>query len=206
MRTLVLPLGIGLAVFDWSPARDLVLVLMPACCPATESRGNSYCAAGIYSTGALWPLVPGAKNFFGADASLPAGVALWGNPATTLLASPWPLIWSRDTRQALWRAPAGLMLTVVHPSASSGGPHPSPRSRLPFPGDGVVRPHCMCAPDRRNRGLAGEVRVERRRGFNRRELTQSSHTETVVRLDRGRYAFRGDCSSHTGPTGRVQRC
>ena len=132
MRTLVVALCIGLGVSSGHPLGITLSVLMPACILRAESRRNSYRAAGLYYGAALWPLVPGARNFFGDDASLAAAVALWVI-ATALLASPWPMVWSRHTVQTLWRAPLGLLLTVVPPLGIIGWASPLTAAGFLFP-------------------------------------------------------------------------
>ena len=113
-RHSALALLVGLAVSTGYPIGITASVLMPALALRAESRGRSYKSALSYYAGALWPLIPAAKNFFGPHVPLVLAVSLWA-VAALLLALPWLLVWSADVRQALWRAPVGLALTAIPP-------------------------------------------------------------------------------------------
>jgi hypothetical protein len=132
---LAVPLGVGLAVSSGHPLGIALSVVMPALALRAQSRRGSYHAAAVYYAGALWPLIPGANNFFGPEVSLLVAVGFWFL-ATALLASPWPLVWSVDSRQALWRAPLGLMLAVVPPVGIIGWASPLMAAGFLFPAAG----------------------------------------------------------------------
>jgi hypothetical protein len=95
-------------------------------------RRASFGAALSYYGAALWPIIPGAKNFFGPDASVLAAVALWVF-ASAALASVWPIVWSVDLRQAIWRSPLGLVLSVVPPLGIIGLASPLTAAGFLFP-------------------------------------------------------------------------
>ena len=86
-----------------------------------------------YYAGALWPLIPGAKNFFGPNVSFFVALILWA-VAALLLALPWLLVWSVDVRQALWRAPVGLALTIIPPLGIIAWASPLTATGFLFPG------------------------------------------------------------------------
>jgi hypothetical protein len=125
-------LFVGLAVSSGYPIGITASVLMPALALRAESRRVSYQSALSYYAGALWPLIPGAKNFFGPNVSFFAALILWAI-AALLLALPWPLVWSVDVRQALWRAPVGLALTVIPPLGIIGWASPLTAAGFLFP-------------------------------------------------------------------------
>jgi predicted amidohydrolase len=64
-----------------------------------------------------------------------AAFELWA-VAVLLLALPWPLVWSANLRQALWRAPVGLALTVIPPLGIIGWASPLTASGFLFPATG----------------------------------------------------------------------
>jgi hypothetical protein len=107
-------------------------ILMPALALSQPSRRASYAAALSYYGAALWPLIPGAKNFFGPDVSAIAAVALWAS-AAAVLASVWPLVWSADRRHAIWRSSAALLLTVAPPLGMIGFASPLTAAGFLFP-------------------------------------------------------------------------
>lgn len=123
---------VGLAVSSGNPIGITTSVLMPALALRAKSRRGAYESAVSYYAGALWPLVPGANNFFGPRVPILAAFVLWAT-ATLLLALPWPLVWSVDVRQALWRAPVGLALTVIPPLGIIGWVSPLTAAGFLFP-------------------------------------------------------------------------
>lgn len=125
-------LFVGLAVSSGYPIGITASVLMPALALRAKSRRGAYEVALSYYAGALWPLIPGANNFFGSNVSFFVALILWA-VAALLLALPWPLVWSVDIRQALWRAPVGLILTVIPPLGIIGWASPLTAAGFFFP-------------------------------------------------------------------------
>lgn len=132
LRRYALALFVGLAASSGYPIGITMSVLMPALALRAESRRRSYKSALSYYAGALWPLIPGAKNFFGPHVPLVSAVSLWAITAL-LLALPWLLVWSADVRQALWRAPVGLALTLIPPLGIIGWASPLTAGGFLFP-------------------------------------------------------------------------
>jgi apolipoprotein N-acyltransferase len=95
----------------------------------------AYASAAAYYGAALWPLIPAANNFYGSDVSVLSALFLWGG-AATLLALPWPMVWSADTQQALWRAPLGVVLSIVPPLGIVGWASPVLAAGVLFPTTG----------------------------------------------------------------------
>lgn len=122
----------GLALTTAHPLGIAVAIAMPALVLSQPARRTSYAAALSYYGAALWPLIPGARNFLSPNVSPLAAFALWVF-ATAALASVWPLVWSFDRRQALWRAPLGLILSVLPPLGIIGFASPLIASGFLFP-------------------------------------------------------------------------
>jgi hypothetical protein len=125
--------SIGLGVSSAHPLGLVAAVAMPALAMRQRRRPAAYSSAMCYYGGALWPLIPGARNFFGPSVSLMTALALWA-VACTLLASPWALVWSTNRHQAWWRVPLGLALSVVPPLGIIGWASPLTAAGLLFPG------------------------------------------------------------------------
>jgi hypothetical protein len=125
----------GLAVSTGRPLGIAVAIVLPALALRARSRRKSYQTAALYYCAALWPLVPGAKNFFGPDVSVLLALFLW-TTSTALLALPWALVWCSDEKQALWRAPAGILLSVIPPPGIIGWASPVLAAGILFPAMG----------------------------------------------------------------------
>lgn len=134
--------AIGFALSSAHPIGIAAAVAMPALALRQGTRRNSYAAALCYYGAALWPLIPGANNFFGPQVSPLIAIALWVFAAAAL-ASPWPLVWTPyssgvnpTTRpiQLLWRAPAGLCMSIIPPLGIIGWASPLTAAGFLFPG------------------------------------------------------------------------
>src|SRR6516164_11240317 len=125
--------SVGLAVSSAHPLGLAVAIVMPALAMRQETRRAGYLAALCYYAGALWPLIPGARNFFGPHVAILTALTLWA-VACALLASPWPLVWSPNRRQSWWRAAVALALGVVPPLGLIGWASPLTAAGLLFPG------------------------------------------------------------------------
>lgn len=124
---------IGLAFSSAYPLGIALAVAMPAFVLRQRSRSAAYRTAACYYAGALWPLVPGARNFYGPRVSSLSELAVW-TAAWLLLASPWPLVWSANPGQWWWRATCGLALGVVPPLGLIGWASPLMGAGFLFPG------------------------------------------------------------------------
>ena len=69
------------------------------------------------------------------DVSVLLAILLW-TASAALLALPWTLVWCSDERQALWRAAAGILLSVIPPLGIIGWASPVLAARNSFPGQG----------------------------------------------------------------------
>lgn len=124
--------GIGLAMTTAHPVGIVLAIAMPALVLAQATRRSTYVTALLYYASALWPICPGARNFFGPDVSALSALALWA-VAAAALASPWALMWSRDRKQGIWRAPVALTLSVVPPLGIIGFASPLTAAGYLFP-------------------------------------------------------------------------
>src|SRR5215831_7958832 len=74
----------GLAVSSAHPLGMLAAIAMPAVVMCQLKCRVAYSTAVCYYAGALWPLIPGARNFFGASVPLVSALALWAVASTLL--------------------------------------------------------------------------------------------------------------------------
>lgn len=128
----VAALPIGLAVSTGYPAGIVTAVLMPALIFRNPTRKSTWCTALLYYASAIWPVIPGARNFFGPRVSLIAALALW-TIAVAVLSLPWVLLWSSVRTQMLWRIPLALLLVGVPPLGIIGWASPLTAAGFLFP-------------------------------------------------------------------------
>ncbi|HEX4133802.1 MAG TPA: hypothetical protein VHY84_04200 [Bryobacteraceae bacterium] len=126
-------LAVGLAISSAHPMGIILSAGMPALTLVQPTRRWSYASALSYYGGALWSIIPGARNFFGSDSSFLNAVVLW-TVSGLLLAIPWALAWTKDRRQVFWRVPVGLILSVVPPLGLIGWASPLTSAGFLFPG------------------------------------------------------------------------
>src|SRR5437763_5617674 len=124
--------AIGLAVSTGYPAGIIAGIGIPALIFSNPSRRGAWFTAILYYALAIWPVIPGARNFFGPRVSLFAAIALWGL-AAAILSLPWAALWSPMRSQALWRIPIALVLTTVPPLGIIGWASPLTAAGLVFP-------------------------------------------------------------------------
>ncbi|HZC23843.1 MAG TPA: hypothetical protein VE866_10940, partial [Candidatus Binatia bacterium] len=125
----------GLLLSSAHPAAIAVSVVMPAIVMRQSRRRAAYAIGAVYYAAALWPLIPSARNFFGPNVSALVAIGLWVS-ASLVLALPWLLVWSPRWREAIWRAPAGIILTVCPPLGIIGWVSPLTAAGILFPGTG----------------------------------------------------------------------
>ncbi|MGI9074274.1 MAG: hypothetical protein ACR2JB_23840 [Bryobacteraceae bacterium] len=125
--------GTGIAISTGYPVGIAAAIGMPTLAMHQPTRRTAYRSAFCYYAGALWPVIPAARNFFGASASLLDGVVAWF-VAAILLAAPWPIAWTTRRGQFLWRVPLALFATVVPPIGLIGWASPLTATGFIFPG------------------------------------------------------------------------
>ena len=114
------------------PAGIIAAISIPALIFSNRSRRAAWFTAMLYYACAIWPVIPGARNFFGPRVSLFAAIALW-SIAAGLLSLPWAAVWSPIRTQALWRIPVALILTTVPPLGIIGWASPLTAAGFLFP-------------------------------------------------------------------------
>jgi hypothetical protein len=126
--------AIGLAISYW-PVAFALSIAVPACALRQRSRLHAATVAFAYYAGAIWPVIPGAKTFFGAEAGLLDGLAIWLCGAA-LLCLPYALFCHENSRLLPVRAPAAVLLSVPPPLGIIGVASPLTAAGLLFPGTG----------------------------------------------------------------------
>jgi hypothetical protein len=122
----------GLAFSTGYPVGIVAAIAMPAIIFRQATRRAACHSAMSYYGFAIWPVIPGAHNFFGQHVSPLAAVALWAF-VTTALASPWTALWSPNRRRVLWRVIAALTITSVPPLGIIGWASPLTSAGYLFP-------------------------------------------------------------------------
>jgi hypothetical protein len=105
---------------------------IPVICSAQASRRGAFLTAFAYFA-ASWPLVTGARYFFGTNGSASLTLLLW-LAAAGLLSAPWGLLWTTNRNQFLWRIPLALTASAVPPLAVIGWASPLTAAGVLFPG------------------------------------------------------------------------
>jgi hypothetical protein len=98
-----------------------------------QSRAQAYAIFASYYFGASWPLIPGAKAFFGAKASTLDGAVLC-LIATLVLAAPAALLFTRNPVRLPFSIPAMLTLAALPPLGIIGWASPLLSAGALFPG------------------------------------------------------------------------
>ena len=125
--------GIGISASTGHPAGIALMCLMPALSTVQDSRRHAFIVAAVYFAGATWPVIPGARNFFGPRPGAIDAVALW-IAAVVLLAGPWLVVWTVRRNQLVWRVPLALAATAVPPLGIIGVASPLSSAGILFPG------------------------------------------------------------------------
>lgn len=110
-----------------------LMFLMPFLVAVQRSRIGAYCVALVYYAAASWPLVPGARNFFGPTPWLLSSLGLWLLSAT-ILACPFALLWTSRRDHVVWRIPMATLINAVPPLGIIGWASPLTSAGLLFPG------------------------------------------------------------------------
>jgi apolipoprotein N-acyltransferase len=86
-----------------------------------------------YYAGASWPLIPGARAFFGVQGTPIIGLFLC-LAAAVLLALPWGLVFTRERGRAAFCVPLCILLTAIPPLGIIGWASPLLSAGVLFPG------------------------------------------------------------------------
>ena len=98
-----------------------------------KSRKHAYASMFCYYAAASWPLIPGARAFFGLQGTPLIGLFLC-LAAAALLALPWSLLFTRGRRRAALLAPLSILLTAMPPLGIIGWASPLLSAGVLFPG------------------------------------------------------------------------
>jgi hypothetical protein len=131
--SMVAAAAIGISLSSANPVGIAVSTVMPTIVMRQKTRRVAYRVAAVYYAAALWPLVPGARNFFGPDVSALVAIGFWIS-SPLLLSLPWLAVWSPRRTEAIWRAPVGIALTVFPPLGIIGWASPLTAAGILFPG------------------------------------------------------------------------
>src|SRR6266850_2015827 len=99
----------------------------------TKSRKHAYASMFSYYAAASWPLIPGARAFFGVQGTPIIGLLLC-LAAAVLLALPWGLLFSRGRGRAAFCVPLCILLTAMPPLGIIGWASPLLSAGVLFPG------------------------------------------------------------------------
>jgi hypothetical protein len=98
-----------------------------------KSRTQAYASMFWYYAAASWPLIPGARAFFGFRGTLFIGLFLC-LAAAALLAVPWGLLFTRGRGSAAMFVPLCILLTAIPPLGIIGWASPLLSAGVLFPG------------------------------------------------------------------------
>src|SRR5215469_1582229 len=131
----VLATAIGAIAWSGHLATIPLSLLPAALLYKAQSRAQAYAIFASYYFGASWPLIPGAKAFFGDKASIVDGILLC-LIATLLLAVPAAALFTRNRSRVPFSIPAMLILGALPPLGIIGWASPLLSSGVLFPGTG----------------------------------------------------------------------
>lgn len=123
---------LGFAISTGHPVGIVVAIAMPALTFRQRSRRHATYTALLFFACAIWPVIPGARNFFGPHVSLLNALLLW-SIATVLLSCPWAALWSPNRAQMLWRIPIALIIASLPPLGVIGWASPLTAAGFLFP-------------------------------------------------------------------------
>src|SRR6202163_2486622 len=98
-----------------------------------KSRKHAYASMFCYYAAASWPLIPGARAFFGLEGTPLIGLFLC-LAAAALLALPWGLLFTRARGRTALSVPLCILLTAMPPLGIIGWASPLLSAGVLFPG------------------------------------------------------------------------
>ncbi|HZT38501.1 MAG TPA: hypothetical protein VFA28_11420, partial [Bryobacteraceae bacterium] len=136
-RRAILSIAIAAVVGDiaWCgrPGAIPLSLIFPPLALTQRTRATACAVAFAYYAGASWPLIPGARVFFGPYATVALAVLLWIAAAANL-AAPWALVGPVPGYRSVWRGPLALVITAVPPIGIIGWASPLTSAGVLFPG------------------------------------------------------------------------
>jgi hypothetical protein len=107
-------------------------LVFPPLAMAQRTGAATFVVAFAYYAGASWPLIPGARLFFGPYTSSVIAALLWIT-ASAILAAPWALVWTVSNGARFWCAPLALVISAVPPIGIIGWASPLTSAGILFP-------------------------------------------------------------------------
>src|SRR6202521_794986 len=98
-----------------------------------KSRKHAYASMFCYYAAGSWPLIPGARAFFGLQGTPLIGLFLC-LAAAALLALPWGLLFTRARGRAAFSVPLCILLAAIPPLGIIGWASPLLSAGVLFPG------------------------------------------------------------------------
>jgi apolipoprotein N-acyltransferase len=135
-RSIVLPaIAVIVSAIAWSGHVVTIplSLLAPVFLYRTQSRLHSYATLFFYYVGATWPLIPGARTFFGARGNIIEGILVCLG-ASALLAIPAALIFTNDRTVRPFAITAMFLITALPPLGIIGWASPFLSAGVLFPG------------------------------------------------------------------------
>ena len=123
------------AAIAWSGhlATIPISLVAPLLVYQAKSRMHAYASMFCYYAAASWPLIPGARAFFGVRGTPLIGLVLCLT-AAALLALPWILLFTCERRKAALSMPLCVLLTAIPPLGIIGWASPLLSAGVLFPG------------------------------------------------------------------------
>src|SRR5208282_4164318 len=123
------------AAIAWSGSLAAIplSLVAPVLVSYTKSRRHAYLLMFCYYAAASWPLVPGARAFFGRQGTPLIGLFLC-LAAAALLALPWGLLFTRGPGKAALSVSLCVLLTAIPPLGVIGWASPILSAGVLFPG------------------------------------------------------------------------
>lgn len=132
----IVPIGsllVGAIAWSGSMPAIALAILMPIAVSLQKNRITAFLAALGYYAGASWPLIPGAKVFFAANATWLESALLWLS-SSFILALPYGVFWMRSIRMRPIGILIALIIVAVPPIGLIGWASPLTAAGVLFPG------------------------------------------------------------------------
>lgn len=127
----------GLIVSTGYPAAIALSVFFPRLVFLQTTRLAAIAAGSLYHAGALWAIIPAARNFFSGRVNAPDPIILW-LAACVLLTVPFALLWTSCPSAWSWRAVVAVLAAGMPPLAVVGYASPIMAAGILFPATGWV--------------------------------------------------------------------
>ena len=95
----------------------LALLALPQVFGTAKGPAQRLTVLGCYYAASIWPVIPGATQFFGDDAGMhPLSIVILWLISAVVLTLPWAWLFLTPRIQAEWALPIGLCLTALLPT------------------------------------------------------------------------------------------